>query len=144
MIYQKRNKERLAKLHPKVRAMAEQWISKLETAKREVLVTSGYRTKAEQDALYALGRTKSGKIVTNARGGQSLHNYGVALDFCPCDAKGNCLWSDRKKFKEYAAVGKLCGFEWGGAWASFPDMPHLQFTGGLTLADFQKGKTLPI
>ena len=141
MIYKTRNTERIAKLHPKVKAMAEQWLGKLETAKREVLITSGYRSKADQDLLYAQGRTKPGKVVTNARGGQSLHNYGVAFDFCPCDDKGNCLWADPKKFKEYAAVGKMVGFEWGGEWASFPDPPHLQFLGGLTLSDFQKGKT---
>jgi peptidoglycan L-alanyl-D-glutamate endopeptidase CwlK len=142
MFYKKRNAERLTKLHPKVRAMTEQWLAKLETAKREVLITAGYRTKAEQDSLYALGRTKPGKIVTNAKGGQSLHNYAVAIDFCPVDIKGNCLWADTKKFKDYAAVAKIVGFESGLDWKNFPDPPHLQFCDGHNLAYFQKGGTL--
>jgi len=47
-----------------------------------IKITSAFRSIAEQDALYAQGRTKPGSIVTNAKGGQSLHNYGVAFDVC--------------------------------------------------------------
>ncbi len=127
MIYEKRNIEKINTLTQKGILMAKEWIGKLKTAKREVLITSGYRTKSEQDALYALGRTKPGKIVTNNKGGTSSHNFHIAIDFCPVDNKGNLLWSDVKKFKQYAAVAKMCGFEWGGDWKKFPDQCHLQY-----------------
>ena len=81
MIYEKRNTERINTLTPKGIAIAKEWLGKLKTAKREVLITSGYRTKTEQDALYALGRTKVGKIVTNSKGGQSSHNFHIAIEF---------------------------------------------------------------
>ena len=43
-------------------------------------ITDGYRSIQEQNTLYAQGRTTPGNIVTHARGGQSLHNYGNAFD----------------------------------------------------------------
>ena len=48
-----------------------------------VEIVQGLRTFAEQDALYAQGRTGPGAIVTQARGGESNHNYGLAADLCP-------------------------------------------------------------
>ena len=47
------------------------------------VIVSGYRSSAEQNALYAQGRTTAGPIVTNAKGGQSAHNVGMAIDFVP-------------------------------------------------------------
>lgn len=147
MIYASRNAQLIATLHPAMQAMANQWLGKLQTAKREVLITSGKRTPEEQQHLYEIGRTLPGKIVTNAKGlpvPQSMHCFGVALDFCPADAKGNLLWSAVKQFRIYAAVAKMCGFEWGGDWSGpLQDFSHLQYTGGMSLADFQHGKTLP-
>ena len=105
-----------------------------------VQYSAGYRSYAEQDALYAQGRTKSGNIVTNARGGQSNHNFGLAVDFFLYDSKGNAVWTVDSNWRRVAQIGKDLGFEWGGDWKSFPDAPHLEMTGGLSLAQLRAGK----
>lgn len=100
-------------------------------------VVEGYRSIERQDALYAQGRTAPGSIVTNAKGGQSFHNYGVAVD-CVFTVKGwNAPDSDWKK---YGKAAEALGFEWGGSWENFVDRPHIQFTQGYTLTDFQNKK----
>ncbi|UTI39875.1 peptidoglycan-binding protein [Niallia sp. RD1] len=99
-----------------------------------VLITDGYRSYAEQDALYAQGRTKPGKIVTNAKGGQSNHNFGIAVDFCLTNKEGTAAyWTVNAQWKRVAAIAKSMGFEWGGDWTSFKDNPHLEYTGKITV-----------
>ena len=67
--------------HPKVAENAD--ILKEKTAEKDITIqiTDGFRTYEEQDALYAQSRTEHGNIVTNAKGGKSYHNYGLAVDF---------------------------------------------------------------
>lgn len=96
---------------------------------------SGYRSIADQNALYAQGRTNPGNIVTNAKGGQSLHNYGVAFDVCPL-VNGNFDWNSNL-FPKIGALGKTLGLEWGGDWTSFTDLPHFQLVFDYSLEDFQ-------
>ena len=103
-----------------------------------MLIVSTLRTFAEQDELYAQGRTKPGKRVTNAKGGQSLHNYGVAIDFALIIDGKTASWEDLKDFDgdrkadwmEIVGVFEQAGWEWGGRWKSFTDKPHLQKTFG--------------
>ena len=92
-----------------------------------VILTCTYRSPQEQEALYAQGRTKPGQRVTNARGGQSLHNYFPALAFDVGFLRGKALdWSE-SLFNQFAALVKpLGGIEWGGDWKNFKDMPHFQ------------------
>lgn len=93
------------------------------------------RTKAEQDALYAKGRSKPGAKVTNAKGTSysSMHQWGVAFDFyLIMDIDGDGKTSDdaynnaKKTFNKVGALGKQVGLEWGGDWKSIKDLPHLQ------------------
>lgn len=126
-------------LLPKVQTMANEFLAKCKEQGYDVIVTSTYRTNEEQDALYAQGRTTAGNIVTKAKGGQSMHNYKVALDFCPMK-NGRADWEDLDLFKVIGNIGKQCGFEWGGDWTQFVDMPHLQYTDGYSLANFQNGE----
>jgi peptidoglycan L-alanyl-D-glutamate endopeptidase CwlK len=105
-----------------------------------LLVTQGLRTWAEQDALYAKGRTAPpiGKqfVVTNARGGRSWHNFGLAFDIVVLDSVGKSDWDvSHPGWSMAAELGKSVGLEWGGDWKGFKDMPHFQYTGGLTLAE---------
>lgn len=93
-----------------------------------ILITCTYRDNEYQDYLYAQGRTRPGKIVTNAKGGESAHNYKVAFDFCPL-VGGKPDWNDTKLWKEIGAIGQSVGLDWGGSWKSFPDMPHMQVPG---------------
>ena len=111
------------------------------------------RTFAEQDALYAQGRTKlfddKGKrlgVVTKAKGGQSIHNYGLALDIVllkdtNSDGKfESASWETNVDFDkdvkadwmEVVNILKNRGWVWGGDWKSFKDAPHFEKTFGHT------------
>jgi peptidoglycan L-alanyl-D-glutamate endopeptidase CwlK len=115
--------------------------------------TSGFRSWAEQDKLYALGRTVKnvdatpekpmGGKVTNAKGGQSMHNYGIALDWAlDKDTVRAGLQPDWNfnSYKILAEEAKKLGLEAGFYWKGFPDAPHVQLNlskVGLTLKDLQ-------
>lgn len=121
---------RLADLHPllskKVYAMDEA----LAPQGIIIRVTQGLRTVAQQDALYAQGRSLPGKIVTNAKGGYSAHNFGYAVDLIP-GLRSVDNWtpnwnSSSDDFKIMAKAGIDQGLVWGGAWHSIIDPPHFQ------------------
>lgn len=122
---------------PKVQVMTQDFLIKCKKSGYNVIITSTYRDEHEQNALYAQGRTTPGNVVTNAKFGDSLHNYKVAIDFAPVDAQGNIPWNDKKLFMKIADIGVSCGFEAGAYWTSFLDLPHLQYTAGYTLDDFK-------
>jgi len=86
-------------------------------------VVSGYRTPAEQDKLYAQGRTEPGQIVTNLKGDdpKAMHCYGLAVDLVDERRGYDISWS------EIGSLAKKLGMLWGGDWNSFPDKPHVQF-----------------
>jgi peptidoglycan L-alanyl-D-glutamate endopeptidase CwlK len=126
---------RIGKLHPKVRATARKFIILLErNMGKKVRVTSGFRSFADQDALFARGRTilmdgnKRVRIVTNARAGQSYHNYGVAFDVVEIK-NHKALWSN-PDWRSIGELGVQLGFKWGGNWTGFKDRPHFQMTFG--------------
>lgn len=135
--------KKLQGVHPVVAEKARQLITKAYNEGIYVVITQGYRSKEEQDALYAQGRIKPGKIVTNAKGGYSYHNFGLAFDFAIMKDDGNISWNVDDKWKRVAQIGKSLGLEWGGDWKSFPDYPHFQYTFGLSLADLRAGKRPP-
>lgn len=134
------NSRKLEDLHPKVKVLCEKFIEKCKSQNIDVLITSTYRDGASQDALYAQGRTTAGKIVTNARAGQSYHNWRVAFDFVPL-VHGKAQWSDVATFTKCGEIAESVGLEWAGRWKKFKELAHCQYTGGLKLADFQAGKT---
>ena len=131
----------IADLHPRVQPLVLKFISACEAQGIDILITSTYRDIESQNALFAQGRTTPGKKVTNARGGQSFHNYRVAFDFVPL-VNGKPQWEDLALFTKCGEIAEQRGLEWAGRWVKFKEMAHCQFTGGLTLADFQGGKTL--
>lgn len=126
--------QRIANLHPLIQPYVKQFILNAQQKGIELRVVSGYRTFAEQNALYEQGRTTSGQIVTNANGGQSLHNYGLAVDVVQI-IDGNPMWN--YNLDNISAIGKQLGFEWGGDWTSFKDYAHYQMTFGYTLSELQ-------
>jgi peptidoglycan LD-endopeptidase CwlK len=104
-------------------------------------ISHGMRTYAQQNALYAQGRTKPGSVVTNARGGYSNHNFGLAVDYFLTNNEGTkAIWSVNSDWRRVAAIGKSLGFSWGGDWTSFRDYPHLEMTGGLSTAQLRAGR----
>lgn len=136
--------KKLTNVHPTVREKAIELIKRAYAQGIYVLITQGYRSIAEQNELYAQGRTKPGKIVTNARGGYSYHNFGLAFDIVIQNADGSLCWSVAdKRWKTVGAIGKSLGLEWGGDWRDFPDYPHFQLTFGVSLADLRAGKRPP-
>lgn len=97
-------------------------------AGQRYIITSGTRTYLEQDTLYNQGRTYPGTIVTNAKGGQSQHNFGIAIDFCPdvSDKPGlQPSWAEKDYYLLRDEAKKL-GLESGLDWKSFKDAPHVQ------------------
>lgn len=113
--------------HPELQEKAEQLISVCKKQGLIICISECYRTVAEQDALYAKGRTEPGNIVTNAKGSSysSHHQWGTAFDFYRNDGKGAYNDSDGF-FSRVGNIGKRIGLEWGGDWKSPVDKPHFQ------------------
>lgn len=105
--------------------LARRSLKAFKAAGLDARIISGTRDYEEQNALFRQGRFGNpGKKVTNARGGQSWHNFGLAWDIGLF--AGGKYETDDKKYKAAAAHGKVAGLEWGGDWKSFPDVPHYQ------------------
>ena len=119
-----RSERMIATLLPHVRPYARALYFKARDNGIAINIISGTRTHAEQDALYAQGRTTGGEIVTNARGGYSNHNFGIAFDIGVFS--GNRYLPESPLYKAVGALGMELGLEWGGNWTSIVDQPHFQ------------------
>ena len=117
--------DRIATLEPITRALCVEFLQQCAMQTLPVRVTQGLRTIAEQDALYAQGRTTPGKVVTHARGGESPHNYGAAFDIC-C-TQGAPYPEDLGWWEQVGEVGERVGLLWGGRWQPGKrDLPHFE------------------
>jgi peptidoglycan L-alanyl-D-glutamate endopeptidase CwlK len=105
----------------------------------DLLVTSTFRDAEAQDALYAKGRTAPGAKVTNVKGGDSFHQYRIAVDVVPIIG-GKCIWDDLSLWARIGTIGTQCGLEWGGYWKSFNDKPHFQDLAGYSLDQYKRGE----
>ena len=81
-----------------------------------VKVICGTRTYAEQNELYAQGRTKPGPIVTKAKGGYSNHNFATAFDIGIFSADDKQYIDESPDYKRCGQIGEALGLEWGGSW----------------------------
>jgi len=144
--------ERIKLMHPAVRDEVEEMFREMTTVltgRAMIRLAYTLRTYAEQDALYAQGRHgNKGKIVTNAKGGQSFHNFGLAFDIVLLIDRDNngtyesASWetnvdldSDGKAdWQEVVSIAKQFGWTWGGEW-KFSDMPHFEKTFGLSVRE---------
>ncbi len=118
-----------------------QLLARLDAAGENVLLTAGRRTAAEQTHTWEQGRLRPGPVVTDARGDESFHVWGVAIDLVPVTRLGQPRYGDAGRYRAIARTARLLGFEWGpDIWDK--DAPHFQYTQGLTIADFRKGKRL--
>jgi len=150
---------RIRGLHPEIQDSATWFILDAQNQGINLRITSGYRSFAEQDAIWQQGRDAHGNripgqsVYTNARGGQSWHNFGLAFDVVeirPHAVTGlpTAIWNGYEaadglgeNWSRIGAIGESHGFEWGGRWTSFPDRPHFQMTFGLTLAELRQRRT---
>ncbi len=121
---------RIEDLHPAFQPLARRFLEKCLGEGHDVIITCGYRSASEQDALYAQGRTTPGKRVTNARGGQSWHNYGLAIDVVFVK-DGKAWWNG--PWNALGAIGEGLGLTWGGRF-KLVDRPHFEWHPGLTIA----------
>lgn len=133
---------KLEDLAPHVRVKAEMFERECAKEGIDIIFTSTFRDIESQDALYAQGRTKPGKIVTNAKGGYSFHNFRLAFDFAPV-VNGKVPWNDTALFKRCGAIAKRCGLEWAGDWKKFKELAHCQDSGGMTLEQLRNGAAHP-
>lgn len=146
-----RSVNRLGAVHPSIKEYTVELIRRCYAEGIYVQISSGFRSNEEQAWIYGKGRPTYvwngkkygtvGSIVSNAKPGTSVHNYGLAIDYFLVSDDGlNSLWTVNEKWKRVGAIAKSMGFEWGGDWTSFRDYPHLQFTKGLTISQLSAGK----
>lgn len=150
--------DRIELLHPKLRDEVKKMYAEITQALSNGVIcrfTHTLRTIKEQNDLYAKGRTIKGQIVTNAKGGQSFHNYGLAIDIVLI-VNGKATWErgqdfdkdGQPDFMEVVKIFKKYGWEWGGDWVTFKDYPHFQKTFGYTtkqlLTKIPQGEIYPI
>lgn len=122
-------------LHPRLQEKIDELKQRCREQGIEIGISECLRTVAEQDALYAKGRTEPGAIVTNCQGVsyKSMHQWGVAFDFyLKVDVDGDGEIADDAfnnstgLFERVGAIGQSIGLEWGGNWKSIKDRPHFQ------------------
>jgi peptidoglycan L-alanyl-D-glutamate endopeptidase CwlK len=134
------NSRNLEELLPPVKKRAEALLEAAKAQGIDLLVTSTYRDNECQTLLYAQGRTKPGDIVTNAKAGESYHNYRCAFDVVPL-VNGKPVWNAKDPvWQKIGAIGKSCDLEWAGDWVGkMREMAHFQYANKLTIAQLQAG-----
>lgn len=159
--------KQLVGLHPVVLKATEALIDYCYSKGINIVVSQGLRTIAYQNSLYAQGRTQAQlnsaglshviakptmTKVTDARGGYSYHNFGLAIDFCLLLPDGkNVTWDMSKDYNsnnvrdwiEVVDGAKALGFSWGGDWITFKDYPHFDITFGMTTFKLRGGEKPP-
>jgi peptidoglycan L-alanyl-D-glutamate endopeptidase CwlK len=125
-------------LHPALQPLAHAFLSRCADAGVTPLITCTWRSGAEQDALYAQGRTAPGPRVTNARAGQSAHNFILngqpaarAFDVVPLLA-GKPQWdAGHPHWQMMGRIGTELGLNWyGRPGAPFREFPHFELAKG--------------
>jgi peptidoglycan L-alanyl-D-glutamate endopeptidase CwlK len=123
---------RLDGVHPKLVAACKTILLTMETLGFPMFIANGVRTVEEQNALYAQGRTKPGKIVTNVDGSdltKATHcpqedGYGHAVDFAFI---GPSPWDSKLPWKAFGENAKALGLKWGGDWKTMKgDLGHVE------------------
>lgn len=139
-----RTEDNISSLLPAAQIKAREFLNAVKGLPLDYRIISGTRTYAEQDALFA----KKPKV-TNARGGQSNHNFGIAWDVGIFENGKYYAGATKKEDKAYVELGaliksKVSDLEWGGDWKKFKDKPHYQLATGKTVAQcralLEKGK----
>ena len=126
-------KNKLSAVHPVLADYVHRMYAALVKRGIHIRITDGLRTFAEQDKLYDQGRKTKGDVVTDAKGGYSNHNYGLAVDVVPlvngkADYKvSNDIWNI------IGEEGRRAGLEWGGDWKKLVDRPHFQLPVGMSV-----------
>lgn len=132
--------EKLATLQPAFSKRCRAWLDECRAAGLNLYVYEGRRSCERQRELYAQGRTQPGRKVTNAGPGQSMHQYGLAIDFVPLKAHAKVEgmfeadWNAAKKYKVAQTIAErhqLRALSW--------ETPHLE---DATLKDWKAAQKL--
>lgn len=137
MTPESRTARTLAGLDPAFAAVVRQVLAAMAALHHPMVAYDGRRTTAQQQALYAQGRTAPGRKVTNADGvrRKSKHQDGHAVDAAfvrpLVEGRWDLTWSG--PWEAYGRIGEELGLVWGGRWGeSAPskgdgwDRPHLE------------------
>lgn len=127
----------LSSLNPHLALLARRFLRLAKENNLDVRITAAFRSWSEEDRLFAQGWWAPGPIVTNARGGDSYHNWGLAFDAAPFE--GGQISSDQQKFIQMGHLGQQVGLQWGGTFKAIVDYPHFQYTFGLNTWDLLNG-----
>lgn len=118
-----------------VRECADAFVLACRAQGLDVLIYCTLRSNTEQGHLYEQGRTKPGRIVTNAKPGQSLHNpddngKSWAFDAVPMSC-GAIQWFNAAMLADMGSIGESVGLEWAGRWSgSLRESVHFQIKRG--------------
>jgi peptidoglycan LD-endopeptidase CwlK len=148
-----RSEDCISTLIPTAQRKAHEFLEATKTPPFTYKIISGTRTYAEQNALYAIGRTTdlNKSVITNAKGGQSNHNFGLAWDIGIFDGTKYFAGATKKEAEAYEDLGthimsSVAGIEWGGTWVKFVDKPHYQLkvdqTGATLRTSFEDGTAI--
>lgn len=132
----------LEELLPIVKLHAESAIAAGEARTGlKLIVTCTFRDNERQGWIYEQGRVREGAIVTHDPGPGGPHSLRIALDIAPAirDEHGLHLHYNTTKWNQIADAFRDEGFEWGGDWHGFKDLPHFQYTRNQTLAQIRAG-----
>lgn len=119
----------IATLLPNAQIQARKFMSLAKDFRLTVKLISGTRSYAEQDELF-----KKRPKVTNARGGYSNHNFGIAWDIGIFSGNKYYTGATSAEEKAYIELSKLIlptlgdKLSWGGNWKSIVDRPHYEMT----------------
>jgi len=141
MNYEERSYKVFDGLQPDFKERVIRWYEECGAEGLKILVYCGFRSNEDQDKLYRHGRTMGGKIITNAKGGQSFHNYGRAIDYVPVKGK-ETSWDDTASYLKAQRIGREFGLR-AISW----ELPHLEdanFASWRELAQASSGKTKSI
>lgn len=123
----------LQALHPYFRDKVIMLIDECKAQGIELAVVETYRTHAKQAEFY-----KMGKKYTRFKGGNSRHQYGLAVDVVPI-VKGKPQWKNKRLWKKVGRIGEKLGLRWGGRWKNPYDPAHFEWVGGVSTKRLAKG-----
>ena len=145
--------DKINNLHPDIQSLVKEFMLRSEfELKLQIRIVQGLRTYDEQNNLYSQGRNQAQlnavglnnvqalpnlPLVTNARGGYSNHNFGLAIDVAFLEPGGTINWSIAN-YNRLAPLGERLGFDWGGSWASLIDRPHFEMMFGNSLSQLRQ------
>lgn len=134
-------------LHPTVEQKTNELITRAAKIGITVIVTDRYRSFSDQNHLFDQERKQPGEIITHARGEESMHNFGFAIDFALKTKSGEIIWdieydgnhNGKSDWFEVAHIAKELGFSSRGDWVHFKYYPHFEMTFDYNLKQLQNG-----